>query len=80
MNSVGVRMVYNAPDGQKYYSGFSTMEVDFSGVENVNADKNVKSSEYFDIAGRRVDASAKGLVIKRSTMEDGSVVTSKVIR
>lgn len=79
MSQLGVRMVYNAPDGQKYYSRLSVIDTDFSGVDNVNAEKGVKSAEYFDVAGRRVDASAQGLVIKRSVMEDGSVVTTKSI-
>ena len=79
MKKLGVRMVYNAPDGNKYYSRISSVDVDFSGVDEISAE-NVKSEEYYDLLGRRVDSTAKGVVIKRTTLTDGSKISSKVIR
>ena len=52
-----------------------------SGIPSVNADKPVKSAEYFDILGRKVvDTNQKNVVlIKKTTYTDGTTSTEKVI-
>lgn len=51
-----------------------------SGVEEVRMDASkVINEEYFDLTGRRTTAKSKGIVIKRETLSDGSVRTSKCI-
>ena len=39
----------------------------------------VASTAYFDLLGRKVNADQKGLIIKKSTMADGSVQSVKVL-
>jgi hypothetical protein len=79
MKKLGVRMVYTN-NGQKYYSKFATLSVDFDGVNDINVDKAVKDVQYFDLSGRRVDASTKGFIMKRTTFSDGTSSVTKVIR
>lgn len=40
----------------------------------------VISSEYYNISGQRINSNAKGLVIVKQRLENGQVVTKKVIR
>ena len=47
------------------------------GISEVNTDDN--NAVYFDTMGRRVDANAKGLVIKQVRTNNG-VKTVKVVR
>lgn len=42
-----------------------------AGIDNVDADNNVYEAEHYDIAGRRISATAKGMHIVR--MSDGTV-------
>lgn len=46
------------------------------GVKDVNA---IASSEYYSVNGSKLSAAQKGVNLVKKTMEDGSVVTSKVI-
>lgn len=51
-----------------------------SSIEDVNAAVAEEvGAVYYNIQGMKVDASYKGVVIKKATLSDGSVVTSKVI-
>ena len=45
----------------------------------INATGKVRE-EYFDLAGRRVDASYKGLVIRRTVDASGKTEVRKIIR
>ncbi len=38
------------------------------------------AAEYFDLQGRRVDASTKGLLIRKARLSDGTVKVVKVVR
>ncbi|MDE5876982.1 MAG: hypothetical protein K2H47_05750 [Muribaculaceae bacterium] len=51
-----------------------------SAVESISAEKEVTSTEFFDLTGRRVSETAKGIVIIRQTFSDGTVKTGKIIR
>lgn len=52
-------------------------EFEGSGVEETINPSEVVCREYFDVAGRRVSASAKGLVIVRERLSDGSYRSEK---
>lgn len=54
----------------------------YTGELSINATNNdgiaAVSSEYFDITGKKVNESAKGFVIVKTTYEDGSINSTKV--
>lgn len=50
------------------------------GIGNVNADASVKASTYVDLAGRRISAAHRGVVIERQELRDGTTRTRKVLR
>lgn len=50
-----------------------------TGVQGVAADSPVVSTEYFDLAGRRIAEPTQGIAIKRVTRADGSVRTFKTV-
>jgi len=52
--------------------------VDFTGVNNVLADKAIESVQYFNIAGQLVDKNTRGVIIQKITYVDGSKATVKV--
>ena len=45
----------------------------------VNNNTKVAKSEMFDITGRKVNSTYKGMVIKKTTFADGSVKTAKLL-
>lgn len=51
-----------------------------SAVEGIESENMERKSEYYDLQGRSLDASAKGMMIKRSVSYDGSVRIEKIIR
>jgi hypothetical protein len=83
---------YDVPDGSDIdvytvraaneYGGFgnyaSTTTTAIDNVEAVSG--NVVKTEYYNLSGSRVGNAYKGVVIKVDTMDDGSVVSSKVIK
>lgn len=76
MKSLGVRMIYTDPaDGSKHYSPIASLDIDFSGIEDVKADSNAPA-EYFNLQGVRVDNPAAGLYIRRQ----GNDVTKIMIK
>ena len=51
-----------------------------TGIDDATADNcKVAKEEWFDATGRKVDAKAKGLLIKRSTLTNGAVLVEKTI-
>ncbi|WP_295731574.1 hypothetical protein [uncultured Muribaculum sp.] len=53
---------------------------EFSGIGDIVADGEAVASEYFDLQGRKVAGEAKGIMIKKMTMADGSVKAVKVVK
>ncbi|MCR5679302.1 MAG: hypothetical protein K6G08_03695 [Prevotella sp.] len=55
--------------------------ITYEPVEDAIRNTTVKtaSTDYFDMQGRKVNAAQKGLLIKKSTMADGSVQSVKVL-
>lgn len=79
IKTLGVRAVYINGD-IRGESEIVTVEVSDQGVEDILNDKGVKSIEYFDMAGRRLTSPVKGAVmILRTTLNDGTVITDKKI-
>lgn len=56
----------------------STITFPMSGINGISANPNVKSIEYFNVRGERIDSPAKGEVtIVRTTLLNGTVKTRK---
>ncbi len=51
-----------------------------SAVELIDSEDEVISTEFFDLTGCRVSETAKGIVIMRQTLSDGTVRTRKTLR
>lgn len=65
-------------------SQFNKIEVNYvksaaTAINDISTD-NVVSERYYDLQGRIVDASARGLLIRQTISADGKVATNKVIR
>ena len=56
----------------------SIADFDPSGISTLNADEQF-SYDYYDLQGRKVAASQKGLLIKQSRNTDGTVTNVKVM-
>lgn len=56
-----------------------TVDDTATGVNSISTD-NVVSERYYDLQGRIVDASARGLLIRQAISADGKAATNKVIR
>lgn len=50
-----------------------------SRVYSVEAMPEIIAEEYFDFAGRNVDAGTKGLLVKRTTSADGTIRAEKLM-
>ena len=77
--SVSVRSVYVNEEGKELYSEAATHYMD-SSVEGIGSDKEVESEEWYDTAGRRIQAPATGIVIRTIRYTDGTRRTLKVVR
>ncbi|MCL1942166.1 MAG: DUF4957 domain-containing protein [Candidatus Azobacteroides sp.] len=51
-----------------------------NGISVPDAEKVVKSVEYYDILGKQITGEVKGLVIEKVVYEDGSIATAKVLK
>ena len=52
-----------------------------TGIDDATAESHkVAKEEWFDATGRKVDAKAKGLLIKRLTMTNGAILVEKTIK
>ena len=69
INSFHLYMV-NAKEGYDYAAG----------IANVNNEATVRRVEWFDLNGRRVNSAARGVVIQKQTMSDGTVRANKVVK
>jgi len=78
-------VTYNGEAGTIYVysqrSGFNIylikVESGTSGINDEVVNKNVVSSEYYDITGRKVSENTTGLIMKKLTYDDG---TSQVVK
>jgi len=60
----------NAKEGYDYAAG----------IADVNNAATVRRVEWFDLNGRRVNSAARGVVIQKQTMSDGTVRANKVVK
>ncbi|MDR0412912.1 MAG: hypothetical protein LBH61_03810 [Dysgonamonadaceae bacterium] len=70
--------LYSRASGLNFYA--VSREQAGTGIPTVESNKAVKSVDYFNVVGQPVAAQAKGLVIAKTTYEDGTVATKKVYR
>ena len=90
MENIGLQTIYRGADVEQrsniVYYDLKTQEVYTEPYSNpVTAIKGVNTQQqdrvvYYDAAGRRVQANAKGFVLKTVTTADGTQKTVKVIR
>jgi hypothetical protein len=75
----GIQAVYK--DGDTEYTS-NIVYVDSSSIRSILADKNVASTTYYDLSGRRVAANAltNGIYLKTVKYTDGTTATTKVAR
>ena len=74
-----VRVLLSAPaTGFDYSKAYDEVITDIDG--NVIRPANVRSIELFDLSGRRISNSKKGVVIVRKHMSDGTIETEKVLK
>ena len=74
-----VRVLLSAPaTGFDYSKAYDEVITDIDG--NVVRPANVRSIELFDLSGRRISNSKKGVVIVRKHMSDGTIETEKVLK
>ena len=63
---------------------FNRVEVTYTPSGSTSIDEvsasNVVSESYYDLQGRQVDASASGIVIRKTILSDGKALTSKELR
>lgn len=77
--TIGVQTIYREPtDNTLVESEITTVKCEVDGLHAIDAP--VKSVEYFDLQGRAVAKPANGLYIRRTTLADGTVNTSKVVK
>lgn len=76
-DTIGVQSTYTG-GGETRKSSIATLNV--TAINNTAGGNSVKSVVYHDMAGRTVNAAAKGMLIKTATMADGTVKTTKVVR
>lgn len=78
IETVGVRSVYEW-NGETTYSPTITVSAPKdTKVDEINGEEAV-TVEYFDLQGRKVANPSAGIFLKKSTLMDGSVKTTKVV-
>lgn len=56
-----------------------SIDCSLTGIESYTASvANVVKTEYYNLAGQKLNSNVKGLVIERQTLEDGNVIFRKV--
>lgn len=77
----GVQTVNAALEGSVFATGGSfTIGNGDSGVEGIYGDDSVKSIEYYDLSGRRLNnAPEKGIVIEKRIMSNGAAEVNKIV-
>lgn len=76
---IGVGALYVNADGTETQSEIAWFEVEPTvSLDSVEAVREVRSVEYFDLSGRRIAEPAAGMAIRRTVFTDGTVSTDKV--
>ena len=77
-DKIGVQSVYTVNEDIRR-SEISWFAMDTRGI-SAPAGQDVAGESYFDMQGRKAQASSKGLLVKQVRTSDGSVKTMKVLR
>lgn len=78
--------LWNSDTFAGYYTAYADYKLTidsepiFAGIDGVTESKRVVSKEYYDLSGRKVDSTAKGLVIERVRYADGKTMSRKVVK
>ena len=80
-NAIGVKSIYTVGDKSRETreSEIFWYQLTPTAINGISAN-NVVETSYYDLQGRKVDASATGLLIKQMRMQDGTTKAVKVIR
>lgn len=70
---------YVDSDGVAHYSEPDVWTKGASGVKQATGEKTVKSARYYDLSGRTASQLSRGIYIKATTYNDGSVTMKKVV-
>lgn len=76
--NIGIRSIYINENGEEIYSKMALWGE--TGVGSVDGGKKTVSETLYDLQGREVSASVKGVVVKVTEFSDGTVVRTKEIR
>lgn len=76
VNSIGIRSIYVNENGEDVYSE-TAMWSDPDAVEGIGTDRTPVFVKWYDLQGREIDGSAKGVSVKVTGFADGSVVREK---
>lgn len=81
--TIGVQSVYKY-GGETTYSAILTYNIVTDQVTNAIdstiADSIIVNETYYDLSGRKVTNPSNGIFVKKATLENGKVVTSKVLK
>ena len=80
-SAIGVKSIYTVGDKSRETreSEIFWYQLKPTAISEVNTN-NVVETNYYDLQGRKVDASATGLLIKQMRMQDGTTRAVKVMR
>lgn len=80
-NAIGVKSIYTVGDKSRETreSEIFWFPLNPTAINSIST-SNVVETTYYDLQGRKVDASATGLLIKQMRMQDGTVRAVKVLR
>lgn len=82
---IGIRKLKNVNDNWTiwdnwklyYYGKNSSQQPSIDAIRDINSAR-VANIEFFTIDGRRASAAQRGIVIRKMTLEDGTIVVSKI--
>lgn len=80
-DKIGVKL-FNVFDGITYESNLVELEVESGGVTSgisETGDANVVSETFLDLSGRRIHNPGKGIFVKRTVLDNGTIVNSKCV-
>lgn len=78
-SKVALTEFYVDSDGVAHYSEPDVWTKGTSGVKHTAGEKTVKQARYYDLSGRAASQLTKGIYIKATTYNDGSVTMKKVV-
>ena len=80
-SAIGVKSIYTVDDKSRETreSEIFWYPLNPTAINSISTN-NVVETNYYDLQGRKVDASARGIIIKKMEMSDGTTSVEKVMR